>query len=234
LNRQLKGELDLLLAPAGFRRVNLGRSFGDPYCREMSGVRHILGIGAKPYVETLEAEVGSASVRFNSVEDLVARFEDPHTLTTPEGIAARSTLGVLFSWSKPKPGDPLYSWGGTDSKVWLIHTPEEVPGAAREMAAFVSEKCEPVLAELSNSDHALTLLSGDDERSRSHSGPNAHRAQRAVALAFLLHGRAAAEEVAKVKLTRLKKDARLELGRWLERFRTGGELTESPTIHRRS
>jgi hypothetical protein len=91
----------------------------------------------------------------------------------------------------------LYSWGGTDRKVWLIHAADEVPGVASEMAAYTLEKREPVFNELSNADQALTLLSGDDERSRSYSGPDGARAKQAIALAFLLHGETAAMQLAR-------------------------------------
>ena len=92
--------------------MRISRFYGDPYSREISGVRHILGIGTRPYDEALEAEVGSASVRFNAVEELVARFEDAHSLVGPEDIAARATLTAQISSVEPKPGYPLYSWGG--------------------------------------------------------------------------------------------------------------------------
>jgi hypothetical protein len=89
LEGKLLKELDSLLAPAGFRRTVRSRLYGDPYTREISGMRHILGIGTRPYDRAIEAEVGSASVRFNAVEDLVAKFEEAHPLIGPEDIASR-------------------------------------------------------------------------------------------------------------------------------------------------
>jgi hypothetical protein len=121
----------------------------------------------------------------------VARFEDAHPLIGPEDIAARSTLMVQLSSSEPKRGDPLYSWGETEWRVWLIHEVDETPDIASQMAAYALEKCEPLFATLSSADQALTLLSGDDERSRSYSGPDWARAKQAIALAFLLHGESA-------------------------------------------
>jgi hypothetical protein len=218
LERNLLKELDVRLAPAGFRRVRINDFYGDPYSREISGMRHILGIGTRPYDEGLEASVGSACVRYDAVEDLVAKFEDPHPLVGPEDIAARSTLTVQTDSSPPQRGDPLYSWGGTDRKLWLIHEADEVPGVASEMAAYALEKCEPIFANLSKADQALTLLSGDYERVRSYAGPDDISAKKAIALAFLLNGEAAARQLAKVKLARLKGEGRSEVQRWLDRF----------------
>jgi hypothetical protein len=218
LERKLLRELDLRLAPAGFHRVNRGRFYGDPYSREVSGVRHTLGIGIRPYLEALEAEVVNATVRFNAVEDLVARFEDPHPLIGPEDVAARSTLGAEISPSQPQRGDPLYGWGGTDRKIWLIHTPNEVPDIAFQIAAYALEKSEPIFAALSNTEYALTLLSGDDARSRCYSGLASARAKAAIAFAYLSLGEAPAMQLAETKVARLRGEARSEVARWMDRF----------------
>jgi hypothetical protein len=218
LERNLLGQLDVRLAPAGFRRVHISAFHGDPYCRESVGVRHMLGISTRPYLDALEAEVGNASVRFNSVEELVARFEDPHRLIGPEDLTARSTLTAQIVPSELKRGDPLRKWGGDSRQVWLINTVDQVPEVASEMATYAIEKGEPLFAELSNMEHALSLLSGDDQRSRSYSGPDEHRAKQAVALAFLLHGEAPATQLARTKLGRLKRQDRPALEKWMGRF----------------
>jgi hypothetical protein len=218
LERKLIRELDVRLAPAGFRRVRISHFYGDPYTREMPNGRQTLGIGTRPYLDALEAEVANVNVRFNPVEDLVAKFEDAHPLIRPDSIAARSTLTAQISSSDPKPGDPLYLWGGENRKVWLIHAVDEVPEIGSQMAAYAKEKAEPILAQLSNMEHALSLLSGDDQRSRSYSGPDEHRAKQAIALAFLLRGEGAAKHLAKSKLDRLKRQDRPALEKWIGRF----------------
>jgi hypothetical protein len=172
----------------------------------------------RPYVDALEASVGSVSVRFNGLEDLVARLEDAHPLVGPDDIAARSTLTVQVSTSKLQPGDPLHRWGGDDRKIWLIHAVGDIPDVAAQMTAYAVQKCEPAFAELSDMEHALSLLSGDDELSRSHSGPDEARAKRAITLAFMLHGEAHAMQLARTKLGRLKRQDRPALEKWMGRF----------------
>ena len=110
LKRGLLRELDVRLANAGFHRVS-EKVFGDRYYRDVAGVQHCIGIGTRPYLNALEAQVGSASVRYNAVEDLVARLEAPHLLIKPNDIAARQTLVAQISSSEPVPADPLYRWG---------------------------------------------------------------------------------------------------------------------------
>jgi hypothetical protein len=72
-------------------------------------------------------------------------------------------LTAEISSYKPDPGDPLYNWGGTDRKLWLISGANEVPNIAAQIAVYALEKGEPLLNLLSNADHALGILSGDDE-----------------------------------------------------------------------
>jgi hypothetical protein len=192
--------------------------YGDRYYREVAGVQHCIGIGTRPYLDALEAQVGSASVRFDAVEDLVARLENPHPLIKAEDIAARPTLVAQISTSEPSPGDPLYRWGGTATKLWLIHAADEIQHASSQMASYALEKCEPIFDSLSNPAHALSILSGDDQRSRSYSGPDQARAMRAIALAFLMHGEATAKQLAKVKLARLKGEGLSEVVNWTDKL----------------
>lgn len=200
-------EIDGFLAVAGFRRVR-DRFYGDLYCREESGVRHGISIGAGEYVpQVLEALVGGVSVRFHDVEALVAHIEDPHPLIDARAVAARSTLSIDLSESDRALKHLLKSWGGTARKIWLVQSQGDIPHAASEMAAFALEKGEPIFAALSNPNRALEILSGDDEEARACSGPDEVRAIKAVALAFLLHGEPAARKLSKVKLGRMSGNA---------------------------
>jgi hypothetical protein len=172
----------------------------------------------EPYLNDLEAEIVNASVRFNDVEELVAKCEEPHPLIGPEDVAARSTLTAQIFSNKPGTTDPLQGWGGENRKLWLIHSVDEIPSIATELVACVSRECEPTLAMLSNADRALVLLSGDDAQSRAHSAPEAARAKRAIALAFLINGKTAAEELTKTKLARLKGESKAEVVKWTDKL----------------
>jgi hypothetical protein len=147
----------------------------------------------------------------------VAKFEEPHPLIGPDDIAARSTLTANFL-NKPGPSDPLRGWGGDNRKLWLIRSAGEIHSVASEIVACVLNECEPTLAVLSNVERALVLLSRDDEQARSYSAPDAARAKRSIALAFLLHGETAARQLTKTKLARLKGEGRAQVEKWADRL----------------
>lgn len=224
LERGFRRELDSRLKPLCFERGQISWLCGD-YSREVAGVQQVLGIRIEPYLDDLEAEIVNVSVRFNDVEDLVAKFEEPHPLIGPEDIAARSTLTAQISSNKLRPGGPLRGWGGENRRLWLIRSTDEIPSVASEIVDCVSKECEPTFAALSNADRALVLLSGDDAQSRSHSGPDAGRAKRSIALTFLRHGETGARELTKTKLARLKGEGREEVKKWTDRlFRAEGQI----------
>jgi hypothetical protein len=226
LKTALMREIDILLAPAGFRRVR-DRFFGDLYCREEAGVRHGISIGAGIYLPgVLEAAVEAVSVRFHDVEALVARIEDPHPLVTARALAARSTLYVRIAESDPTVRQLLRSWGGTAAKVWLVRSQGEVAHTASEVAAFVLKNGEPTLAALSDRKRALEILSGDDEEARTYCGPDEARAMRAIALALLLHGESSARALSNVKIRRMRGDTVAALRRAVTRLLERGVAAE--------
>jgi hypothetical protein len=206
LKTALMRDIDTLLAVAGFRRVR-DRFYGDLYCREVTGVRHGISIGAGIYVpNVLEAAVGGISVRFHDVEALVAQIEDPHPLIDAKAVAARSTLFVDLSESDHAINRLLRNWGGTARKVWHVRSDEELSRVASEMAEFALEKGEPIFVALSDRSRALEILSRDDAEARSYTGPDEVRAMKAIALAFLFRGESAARELSEVKLARMRGD----------------------------
>jgi hypothetical protein len=207
LKTGLMREIDGVLAVAGFHRVR-DRFYGDLYCREASGVRHGISIGAGIYApNVLEAAVAGVSVRFHDVEALVARIEDPHPLIDAKAVAARHTLFVDVSESDHAIRHLLRRWGGSAKRVWHVRAVEDLPLTASEIAAFALEKGEPIFAALSDPERCLEILSRDDDQARTYSGPDEVRAMEAIALAFLLHGESAARELSKVKLARMRGEA---------------------------
>ena len=146
-------------------------------------------------------------MRFNDVEALVARIEDPHPLIDAKAVAARSTLFVDLSESDHAINRLLRSWHGTARKVWHVRSQEELGRVANEIAAFALENGEPIFAALSDRRRAIEILSRDDDEARSYSGPDEVRAMKAIALALLVHGESAAKELSEVKLAVMRGDA---------------------------
>jgi hypothetical protein len=153
-------------------------------------------------------------------------MEDPHPLINARAIAARSTLFVRISESDRAIKHELRGWSGTAHKVWLVHSHEDLPRTASEMATFALEYGEPILTALSDSNRALETLSGDDEEARTYAGPDEIRAMKAIALALLLHGEPAARELSEVKLRRMRGDAVGALRRAVVRLFEDGITTE--------
>ena len=140
LEREFRRELDSQLRTLGFERCRITWLY-RAYFRRIAGVQHVLGIRIEPYFDDLEAEIVSVSVRLNDVEDLVARFEEPHPLVGPEDVAMRCSLAAQIPSNEPEAGDPLRGWGGENRKLWLIRSAGEVPSIASEIVACVSKEC---------------------------------------------------------------------------------------------
>lgn len=208
LKRPLLRKLDAVLGTSGFRRVS-DKFHGDRYSREADGVRCSIHVSFVLRSDALVVEVPSVSVRFDRIEETIARYEDPHPLVTPNDIAARPTLSVQMDSGLI---------GGLLRKSWTVRAEEDIAKVADQIAAYASEKGEPVFAKLSSPVSALQLLAGDDDRARSYAAPDEMRVKKAISAALLFEGRDAAKRVAEAKLATLKGDARSAVSHWLERL----------------
>jgi hypothetical protein len=206
LKTQLLRSLDSYLTPLGFRRVS-DKFFGDRYYRDERGVRQGFHVSTRARGDALEAELPYVTVRFAPVEEMVASLEEPHPLTTPAGIAARATLTVLTS-----------SHGGFMRNTWMIRNPDEAGQVAEQIANQAIAKGIPVFKTFSNPEQALAILAADDEQARSYSAPDEVRAKKAVALAFLLHGKEAATQIANVKFGRLRGEGLSTFTLWMDKL----------------
>jgi hypothetical protein len=209
LKRALRRQLDEVLGRSGFRRIS-DRFHGDRYSRECDGIRCSIHLSLVPCSDALVVEVPSVSVRFDRVEQLIESYEDPHPLLTKKDIEARPTLSVQI-------GSTVF--GGFLRKTWTVRQEEEVAKVADQIAAYTSEKGEPIFSELSKPASALMILASDDEKAKSVSAPDEMRAKKAIGAAFVFEGRDAAERMAKAKMAILKGDARSDVDMWFERFR---------------
>lgn len=205
--------MDRLLRPAGFRRVRRGLHKGS-YKRDAPPGQHGLGFGLRQYFGSIEVELGTVTVRYDAVEELVARYELHHPLVSPEDIAVRFTLGVKISHLEDEPPDPLARWGGVTRKVWMVQEEAQIDSVAEDLASYMLTKGEVQYRRLSNAEVALEILSRDDDDARSYRGPDSWRAKRAIALALQVRGKTAATQLVALKRAKLRGDERSEFLRW--------------------
>lgn len=215
LQKQFLVELANRLKPAGFTKIS-GALGGDGFRRQQDDVRHEIGIGHKDYDDAVDLEVGSLAVRFDEVEDLVARFETPNKLATPEIVGTRCTVVEQISGSESDPSDPLRGCGGRQRKFWSISNPGDISKAAVEAATYVIELGEPYFSLHSDKRHVLRLLAG--KSNVSHLGVADVRAERAIALAYLIAGTDEAVHLSRVKLKEIMGEAQAALSEWGARF----------------
>ena len=208
LKKPLLRKLDAVLGASGFRRVS-EKLHGDRYSREADGIRCSIHVSFVPRADALVVEVPSVSIRFNRVEETIARHEDPHPLVTPNDIAARSTLSVQMESGLI---------GGLLRKSWTVRAEEDIAEVADQIAAYASEKGEPVFAKFSSPESALQILASDDEKAKSYAAPDEMRAKKAIGVALIFEGRDSAKRVAEAKLAGLKGDARFAVSLWFDRL----------------
>ena len=210
LKKLLLKKLDTHLEPDGFKRAS-DKFYGDKYCRNLEEVRLSLNISTVSRFGVLEADLPYAGIRFNLVEDLVARFEAPQPLLElkPGGTTERTTIGVDLN-----PGFPL----GLSRKTWKIRDEREVAVAAKEIAVFGVEKSAPFFEKYSDPRRALALLTGHDKRSWSSSGIAKLRVPRAIAMTFLLDGPDAAKRVGASELASLGEEDRTAIRLFLDQI----------------
>jgi len=209
IKRSFLLELDKSFADIDFGRVS-DRFYGERYDRWLAAVRHSASFGLVVRRDYLEVGVPFISVRFDVVEQLVAKFQEPHPLLKASDIEARSTveesLSDLF-------GDETPRLNSEEQAIALV--PKIFPIVHREGIAFWTRFSDP--------HEALRLLRGDDERARAAAGPDDIVAQKAVALSFVFVGKEEAERVAREKLAQLKDPATYRnTFRWVEKLLAEG------------
>jgi hypothetical protein len=208
LKKPLLRKLDAVLGASGFRRIS-DKLHGDRYSRESVGIRCSIHVSFVPRSDAVVVEVPSVSIRFDRVEETIARYEDPHPLVTPDDVAARPTLSVQTD---------SRLIGGLLRKSWTVRAEEEIAKVADQIAAYASEKGEPVFAKLSSPESALQILASDDEKAKSYAAPDEVRAKKAIGVALIFEGPEAAKRVAEAKLATLKGDARSAVSLWFDRL----------------
>ncbi len=207
LKKVLLRELDGRFGELGFNRSS-DKFYGDRYDRPIRGGRQSVSLTVYPRKGYLELDLPSISIRFDEVEELVAKFDGPHPLVTPKDIAARATLGTRL-----EPNNALAVF----RKTWVLTEEQDAKRAAEEFVQHVVEKAGPFWEHFSNPAEVLKVLSGDIEDARRYAGTDALAAKNAIALGMIIGGRDKAREIADAKLTTLKGEALNEVKGWVER-----------------
>jgi hypothetical protein len=208
LKSQFLKELDACLVLANFRRTS-DQFYGENYYRVCGSVRQCIHLGIVARGRAIEVDIPYVSVRFDAVEDLCASLEAPNPLIGEADIAMRATLTQPISLRR--------LW----RKTWTVRETDLKAPIAEQVARYALREGAPAFDLLSDPVEALRLLCGDDEHSRSLSGPNDVRARKAVALAFTLKGTTAARDVANAKMAVLRGQARSVFEVWMAKFVQG-------------
>lgn len=207
LRISLLRELDPRFRDRGFLRWS-DDFYGDQYHRVQGAARQTVSLVKYPEAGYLGLDIPFISVHFQVVEELVAKFDDPHPLMTETSIWVRPTLGF-----QPQPN--LFSM--SFKEPWPLATQADVIAAASVFVPRTFETAELFWKKCANLTDLLTLLLIPEDTSEYTSGTQAIRVKRAVATALLLEGVPAASEVATVCLSALKGATLREALHWLER-----------------
>jgi hypothetical protein len=206
LRRCLWRELDTILNESGFTRVSYGRT--GEYRRAVTGGSQQITFPTYSRWGRLEVYCPHVALHLDAVEEFVVRFEVPGPVPQkPRDIEMRSTLGLrLVKWSLI----------GLIERTWIISDESKAPKIARQLAPWVISKGTSFWEQFSDDRKLLRILSGDGKEFRRY-GLDRVRAQRAVALTFLLDGKEAASNVAEAKLSVLRGDHHAEFKDWMHR-----------------
>jgi len=200
-------DLDTILTEFGFRRVNHGRT--GQYRREVAGGSQRIGFPTYSRRWRLELYCPDVSLHIDAVEEFVARFEVPGPVPLkPADIKIRSTVGLrLVKWTVI----------GLIEKTWVISSESTAHKVARQLAPWVISKGATFWKQFSDNLELLRILSGEGKEFRRYGGLDRFRAERAVALTFLLYGKEAARKLAEEKVLVLPGDQPTEFKDWMQR-----------------
>src|SRR5215510_7806170 len=140
--RSLLIELDTRFRDTGFNRRN-DKFHGETYARAEKGRRQSVHLAIYDGGNYIELDSPFIAIRINEVEELVARFEEPHPLLTPSDVRARSTLGFR---REPRGFLAVFR------KTWKIRNEREAVDVAPKFVSRVMHKANPFWLRFS--DHA--------------------------------------------------------------------------------
>jgi hypothetical protein len=207
IKRKFLEQLDAQLAELGFRRIS-DKFHGERYDRWADNVRHSISLGLIPREGCLEVESPFISVRFDAVEKLIAKFEDPHPLVKPSDVDVRSTVGKRL-------GSEI---GSRSHKHWKLQQDEDAVKCAGEIVSLIRGEGLSFWAQFSVPSESLRLLLGNDSKSRSAGGPDGTRAQKAIAMALLFDNPEEARRLATSQLSQLEGPEAMQTSRWVDKL----------------
>lgn len=185
--------------------------YGTSFVRDRGDVRHFFDIDVRKKGDKIEVGSLTVGVRFDKVERKVAAYQEHLPFVTEKDLGRRRTLGTRLGWSA----------GGFWRKKWNIKDEPGVVKALKGVTRLVRKTGIPFLEKYSQVGEAMRMLAADDQEARRLTGPDANRAQTAIAMALLMKGIPAAIEMKNKKLQFLKssnKDDYLEVSNWADKL----------------
>ena len=200
-------ELDVRFGALGFSRQS--HSFhGDHYDRHIADGRQSIAIEGYKRREYFELGTAFVSIHIETVERLVARFEETSPLIRPEDVTFRPTVGIRLdpSWTFAR------SW-----KPTCIKAEQDAIEAAERFVPYVMSHATPFWVRFSTLEQIFDVLSGDLKQAREYSLPDYVTIERAIALAFVLGGTDRARHIADTKIPTLDAKTSSEVRQWTDR-----------------
>ena len=212
--RSVLAALDRRFAEFGFARLS-SQLKDRGYHRWINHeIRESIGPNLRIIAGVARLDSPQIGLRFESVENLVARFEEPNPALpaiSPKDLASRVTMGFL--------AESQTVFAAFFRKTWNMWKLSEIEPAVNDFVEHVMKLATPFWDKYSDPEAALALLLRDDEEARDVTAGDDFRAERAVAMAFLRKGLDEARCVAEDKISKIRNESyREEFRGWMTRF----------------
>jgi hypothetical protein len=184
------------------------------YRNVAEGVKEKVGLDIRNVAGVIRIDTPQIGLRFNAVEELVAKFEQIHPALSPSrahDIACRGTIGFL--------AESQNIFASFFRKTWNIWKESDIEASTDDFVKHVLNVAQPFWNKYSRAEATLDLLLSDDNAARDLTGADHFRAKRAVAMTFLMKGTEEAMRVAEAKLPNIRNDSyREEFRSWVRQF----------------
>jgi hypothetical protein len=201
VKRVLLKELDGGFGRFGFARFS-DKFHGDEYCRPTPDGRQSISLTLYPGKTCLELDAPQVGVRFDRVEELVAKFEEPHPSITAKNIAGRTTASTSLKVFNTRQ---------------ILKNEQDAARAAVEFVPRAMKGASAFWEQFSSPAEMLKLFSVHLDRTGEYSVIDMMRAERAIAAAIILGERGKAREIADMAQSRLQGQPLDQFKKWAEK-----------------